>query len=67
MKPSAIFDTAAGLPLGAQRTFVFGHFSDLIFSLSVLWELKLDTVKISWVADLFAAGKYDRGKEVRMS
>ena len=67
MKPSTVFHAASSLPLGAQCSFVFGRFSDLVFCLSVLWELKSDTVKISWVADLFAAGKYDRGKEVRMS
>ena len=64
VKPSAVFDAAANLPLGAQHSFIFGCFSDLVFSLSVLWELKADTVKISWVADLFAAGKHGRGKEV---
>ena len=67
VKPSAVFDAASGLSLGAQRSFIFSRFSDLVFSLSVLWELKPDMVKVSWVADLFAAGKHERGKEVRMS
>lgn len=65
VKPSAVFDAAAGLPLGTQCSFVLSRFSDLVFALSFLWELKRDAVKISWVADLFATGKHGRGKEVR--
>ena len=41
------------------------EFSDFIFLLAELWNLDTDSIKQHWVANLFAAGMGDQGREVR--
>ena len=40
------------------------EFDDFVFLLSNLWGLDTDTIRVHWVANLFAAGKEGLGKKV---
>ena len=66
IKPNAFFVSSRNLPKTNQfHCFEFTEFSDMVFALSSLWDLDVDGVRTHWVANLYATGLDDKGKEVR--
>ena len=63
IKPNATFAVETELR-GSTQACDFRDYNDAVFGLAALWDLDVDMVKTHWVANLFAAGKDELGKQV---